>query len=137
MDQQPDDFNSPKPPETGVAPPISSSQNDAKPPRRHIKMIILVVVGLVLLLGAGGGFLWYQQQQQQARQQAALQAKAKADKEAAYQRLGTVQEIEELFETELKQEADENSRFIFNAGDSLQRESTAAGNAGANNATNL
>ena len=116
-----------------------TSNKPANQPKSSHKKIIIMVVAVIVIIGAsvGGYFLYQNYAEQQARQQAAQEAKLKAEKEAAFQRQGTVREIEESFQVEFKQEADEDSRLIFSAGDNIQREATAAGFVGENNATGL
>lgn len=114
------------------APPVKSKMTKKK------RTIILSVGGVIVVLLLGlGTFGYIQHHAQVLQQQAALAAKKKAEAAAAYQRQGTIQEIEESFQPEFKLSSDQDTRLIFNENDALQNEAKAAGFAGANNATNL
>lgn len=136
--QQPNGFFPSSAQPQPVPPPnIISSNNDERPPRSYKKIIIFLLITVILVCSGGGGYVWYQYSQQQEHARIVAAAQAKADKEAALERQGTVQELEDLFEAEAKQETDADTHLIFNAGDSLQREASAATTLGTNNATSL
>lgn len=140
MEQTPNRNQTPvQPPPPSQGPGIISSAPAAKSKMTKKKKITIfsiggVIVVLALVLGTLG---YIQHQSQVAKEQAALAAKKKAEAAAAYQRQGTIQEIEESFQPEFKLSTDQDTRLIFSENDALQNEAKAAGFAGANNATNL
>lgn len=140
MEQTPNQNQTPvQPPPPSQGPGIISSAPAAKSKMTKKKKITIfsiggVIVVLALVLGTLG---YIQHQSQVAKEQAALAAKKKAEAAAAYQRQGTIQEIEESFQPEFKLSTDQDTRLIFSENDALQNEAKAAGFAGANNATNL
>ncbi len=136
MDPQPNIFST-APPENPSLPPVISSGQPPRRPRFHKKTTIAAVILILVIVGAGGGYAWYQGQQDFLRDQKLRQAQAEADRKAALERQGTVEEIEAGFKADSAKETDEDSHLIFTAGDSLQREATSASAVGENNATSL